>query len=170
MRRSGDDDGDDGHDDVAVADPAPRRPPRLPDYAELHCRSNFSFLTGASQPGELVRRAQSLGYTAIAITDECSFAGVVRAHVEAQACGMHLVVGAEMRLTLPAAEGGAAHARLVLLAQDRRGAPGRWRPNYLPLKSGSRFSAKARRPSIRSSVANASTVSSCSIRSPSLNR
>jgi len=68
-----------------------------------------------------VRRAQALGYTAIALTDECSFAGVVRAHVEAQACGMHLIVGAEMRLTLPAAEGGALHARLVLLAQDRRG-------------------------------------------------
>ncbi len=68
-----------------------------------------------------MRRAQELGYTAIALTDECSLAGVVRAHVEAQACGIHLIVGAEMRLTLPAAEGGGAHARLVLLAQDRRG-------------------------------------------------
>lgn len=68
-----------------------------------------------------MQRAQALGYTAIAITDECSFAGVVRAHVEAQARGMHLIVGAEMRLTLPAADGGGAHARLVLLAQDRRG-------------------------------------------------
>ena len=68
-----------------------------------------------------MRRAQALGYAALAITDECSFAGVVRAHVEAQACGMHLIIGAEMRLSLPAAEGGAPHARLVLLAQDRRG-------------------------------------------------
>jgi error-prone DNA polymerase len=72
-------------------------------------------------PGELVRRAQALGYAAIAITDECSFAGVVRAHVEARACGMHLVIGAEMRLTLPDDEGGTPHARLVLLAQNQRG-------------------------------------------------
>jgi error-prone DNA polymerase len=68
-----------------------------------------------------VRRAQALGYAAIAITDACSLAGVVRAHVEALACGMKLIIGAEMRLTLPEAEGGGSHARLVLLAQDRRG-------------------------------------------------
>ena len=74
--------------------------PVLPAYAELHCRSNFSFLTGASHPSELVARAHQLGYAALAITDECSLAGVVRAHVEAQALGLHLVIGAEMRLTL----------------------------------------------------------------------
>lgn len=51
-------------------------------YAELHCYSNFSFLRGASRPEELVRQAAELGYTALAITDECSVAGVVRAHVE----------------------------------------------------------------------------------------
>ena len=71
----------------------------LPGYAELHCRSNFSFLTGASHPGELVQRAQALGYGALAITDECSLAGVVRAHLEAQRCGAHLILGAEIRLT-----------------------------------------------------------------------
>jgi DNA polymerase III alpha subunit len=54
----------------------------LPAYAELHCRSNFSFLSGASHPGELVARAAELGYAAIAITDECSVAGIVRAHEE----------------------------------------------------------------------------------------
>jgi error-prone DNA polymerase len=54
----------------------------LPDYAELHCRSNFSFLTGASHPQELVRRARELGYAGLALTDECSLAGVVRAHME----------------------------------------------------------------------------------------
>jgi len=71
-----------------------------------------------------VRRAQQLGYAALAITDECSLAGVVRAHVEARECGLHLIVGAQMRLTLPAQGVGAAptpHARLVLLAQTRRG-------------------------------------------------
>jgi error-prone DNA polymerase len=52
----------------------------LPGYAELHCLSNFSFQRGASHPQELVRRAYDLGYAALAITDECSVAGVVRAY------------------------------------------------------------------------------------------
>jgi len=54
----------------------------VPEYAELHCLSNFSFLRGASNPDELVERAEELGYTALALTDECSLAGVVRAHVQ----------------------------------------------------------------------------------------
>ena len=58
---------------------------QLPGYAELHCLSNFSFQRGASRPEELVARARALGYAALAITDECSMAGVVRAHVEAKA-------------------------------------------------------------------------------------
>jgi len=53
-------------------------------YAELHCISNFTFLRGASHPAELVERAKSLGYAALALTDECSLAGVVRAHAAAQ--------------------------------------------------------------------------------------
>ncbi|MBA4111203.1 MAG: error-prone DNA polymerase [Leptothrix sp. (in: Bacteria)] len=59
------------------------RPSRaaLPPYAELHCVSNFSFLRGASHPSELVDRALELGYTALALTDDCSVAGVVRAHL-----------------------------------------------------------------------------------------
>ena len=96
----------------------------LPGYAELHCRSNFSFLTGASHPAELVQRAQQLGYAALAITDECSLAGVVRAHVEAREHKLHLIIGSEMRLTLPSADPSASpqpHARLVVLAQTRRG-------------------------------------------------
>ena len=56
----------------------------LPGYAELHCVTNFSFLRGASHGEELVERAAALGYAALAITDECSLAGVVRAHVEAK--------------------------------------------------------------------------------------
>ncbi len=92
--------------------------PDLPAYAELHCRSNFSFLTGASHPSELVERAHALGYSALAITDECSLAGVVRAHVAAREIELPLVIGSEMRLTLPS---GAPHARLVMLAQTRRG-------------------------------------------------
>ncbi|ARN21520.1 error-prone DNA polymerase [Piscinibacter gummiphilus] len=97
----------------------------LPDYAELHCRSNFSFLTGASHPEELVERAIDLGYTALAITDECSLAGVVRAHVAARDRPLHLIVGAEMRLSPqddPPEELVHTHPmRLVLLAQTRRG-------------------------------------------------
>ena len=50
------------------------------DYAELHALSNFTFLRGASHPEELVGQAAALGYPAIAITDECSLSGIVRAH------------------------------------------------------------------------------------------
>ncbi len=64
-------------------------------YAELHCLSNYSFLRGASTPAELVERAHELGYSALALTDECSLAGVVRAHVAAKACGLKLIIGAE---------------------------------------------------------------------------
>src|SRR5262249_52378444 len=80
-------------------------------YAELHCISNFTFLRGASHPEELVARAQELGYSALAITDECSLAGAVRAHVEAKKCGLPLVVGSEFRLD----DG----LRFVLHATDR---------------------------------------------------
>ena len=72
--------------------------PPLPAYAELHCLSSFSFQRGASQPEELVARAAALGYTALAITDECSVAGLVRAHVEAKKCGLQLLPGAEFRV------------------------------------------------------------------------
>ncbi len=80
-------------------------------FAELHTLSNFSFLRGASHPEELVRRAAELGYRAIALTDECSFAGLVKAHLAAREIGMHLIVGAEFRLE----EG----CRLVLLCPHR---------------------------------------------------
>ncbi len=71
-----------------------------PAYAELHCLSNFSFQRGASHPEELVARAHALGYTALAITDECSVAGVVRAHVEAKKLGLKLLPGAEFAVVL----------------------------------------------------------------------
>lgn len=64
-------------------------------YAELHCLSNFSFLRSASHPEELVHTAQELGYQAIAITDECSFAGVVKAHVAAKEANIKLIIGSE---------------------------------------------------------------------------
>ncbi|HLK71413.1 MAG TPA: PHP domain-containing protein, partial [Steroidobacteraceae bacterium] len=82
-------------------------------YAELHCLSNFSFLRGASHPQELVERAAALGYEALAVTDECSVAGVVRAHEAARDCGLKLIIGAEFRL----ADG----PKIVLLAANREG-------------------------------------------------
>jgi error-prone DNA polymerase len=71
----------------------------LPAYAELHALSNFSFQRGASHPEELVERAHALGYAALAITDECSVAGVVRAHGQAKKLGMKLIFGAEFRVS-----------------------------------------------------------------------
>jgi error-prone DNA polymerase len=85
----------------------------LPAYAELHCLSNFSFLRGASHPEELVMQASKLGYAALAITDECSVAGVVRAHGAAKTVNLKLIIGSEFRL-----EDG---LRLVLLAGNLNG-------------------------------------------------
>src|SRR4051812_46277911 len=87
-------------------------------YAELHCLSNFTFLRGASHPQELVARAVEQQYEAIAITDECSVAGVVRALVEvkeqaARGQRMPLIIGAEFRLK--------CGLRFVALAPDRHG-------------------------------------------------
>ncbi|MFA4914831.1 MAG: PHP domain-containing protein, partial [Burkholderiaceae bacterium] len=69
-------------------------------YAELYCTSNFSFLRGASHPEELVVQADQLGYAALAITDECSVAGVVRAHSEAKrlASPLPILIGSTFRL------------------------------------------------------------------------
>ncbi|MBV1913758.1 MAG: error-prone DNA polymerase [Pseudomonadales bacterium] len=80
-------------------------------FAELHCLSNFSFLRGASHPEELVTQASALGYQALAITDECTFAGIVRAHVEAKKLNLKLIIGTELAL-----EDG---LRFLLLATDR---------------------------------------------------
>jgi len=85
----------------------------LPACAELHCLTNYTFLRGASHPGELVRQAAKLGYAALAITDECSVAGVVRAWVEAREVKLKLIVGSEFRLD----DG----TRLVLLAENLNG-------------------------------------------------
>ncbi|MEY4642831.1 MAG: hypothetical protein RLZZ227_2825, partial [Pseudomonadota bacterium] len=85
----------------------------LPSYAELHCLSNFTFLRGASHAEELVTQASKLGYSALAITDECSVAGVVRAHVAAKETGLKLIIGSEFKLD----DG----LRLVLLAENING-------------------------------------------------
>lgn len=79
-------------------------------YAELHCLSNFSFLRGASHAQELVKRAQALGYSALAITDECSLSGIVRAHEAARELEFKIIVGSEFQL--PDGQ------RIVLLVPD----------------------------------------------------
>ncbi len=86
-----------------------------PAYAELHCLSNFSFQRGASHPEELVERAAELGYAALAITDECSLAGVVRAHsaIKRKNLPLKLIIGTEIQL----ADG----PLIVLLATSRSG-------------------------------------------------
>ncbi|MEC5217164.1 error-prone DNA polymerase [Actimicrobium sp. GrIS 1.19] len=87
--------------------------PHLPPYAELHCHSNYTFLHGASHPDELIERAFNLGYSALAITDECSLAGVVRAHVEARKQGLPLIIGSQVTLD--------CGMKLLLLATNRQG-------------------------------------------------
>jgi error-prone DNA polymerase len=93
-----------------------QQPP--PAYAELHCLSNFSFLRAASFPEELVERAIVLGYRALAITDECSMAGIVRAHMAIKAAGerardFKLIIGSEFNLSQA--------VQVVLLARNRCG-------------------------------------------------
>jgi error-prone DNA polymerase len=77
-------------------------------YAELMCMSNFTFQFGASHPRELFERAHELGYATLAITDECSLAGIVRAHEAAEITGVPLIIGSQFRFE----EGD----RIVLLA------------------------------------------------------
>ena len=103
--------------------PAPTRTPSsvrgLPAYAELRCVSNFTFLRGASRPEELVERAKALGYSALALTDECSMAGVVRAHVAAKQIGLALVLGSQFSVAPTRPD--EPPCTLVVLAQNRNG-------------------------------------------------
>ncbi len=87
--------------------------PSVASYAELHCKSNFSFLEGASHPSELIQQAAALKYRALAITDRNSLAGVVRAHVAAKAENLKLIIGAEVTPC--------DAAPVVLLAMNRNG-------------------------------------------------
>ncbi|WP_434601185.1 error-prone DNA polymerase [Pseudomonas sp. Z4-7] len=83
------------------------------EYAELHCLSNFSFQRGASSALELCRRAKEQGYAALAITDECTLAGIVRAWQAARELGLQLIVGSEIQV-----EDG---PKLVLLVENLEG-------------------------------------------------
>ena len=113
----------------AVPAPSIDAAPAGSPYAELHAKSNFSFLEGASHPDELVNEALAQGYATLAVTDRHSLAGVVRAHVAAKECGQKFIVGAEIHpidappLVLWAPDR-AAYARLAkLLSRGCRQAP-----------------------------------------------
>ncbi len=118
-----------------------------PDYAELHALSNFTFLRGASHPEELVERADELGYRALALTDECSLAGVVRAHVAARGRACRLILGAELalsdgpRLALLATDRGGYGELCRLLTRGRRAAP---KGSYLLTRADLEAEAPAR--------------------------
>jgi error-prone DNA polymerase len=100
-------------------------------YAELHCRSNFSFLEGASHPEELVARAVELGLEAVALTDRDGLYGAVRFAKAAKPTPLGAIAGAELTLEVPdlrpkrrsapTPEESARFPRLVLLAEDERG-------------------------------------------------
>jgi error-prone DNA polymerase len=85
----------------------------MSEYAELHCLSNFSFQRGASSAHALFERVKKCGYTALAITDECSLAGIVRALEASRETGVPLIVGTELMLC----DG----PKLVLLAETKEG-------------------------------------------------
>jgi len=89
-------------------------------FAELHTKSHYSFLTGASSPEELVYQAAALGYEAIAVTDECSFAGVVKAYQASRDCGIKLIIGSEFLIGASDAKTDSEqHIKLVLIAPSR---------------------------------------------------
>ena len=90
----------------------------LPAYAELQCFSHFTFLRGASSPESLVKRAKGLGYHALAIVDECTVAGIVKAHLAAKEAGLKLVIGSQMLIT---PEDGSAPFALLILAMNKNG-------------------------------------------------
>jgi error-prone DNA polymerase len=85
----------------------------MSSYVPLWCKSNFSFLEGASHPDELIEEAHRLGLQSLALTDRDGVYGIVRAHVKAREVGLHLIVGSEITVT----DG----STILLLAQDRAG-------------------------------------------------
>ncbi len=101
-------------------------------YAELHCKTNFSFLEGASHASELVERAVALGYAALAVTDRNTLAGVVRAHAAAKEQPIRLIIGAELTprdappivLWAPDRDAYGRLARLITLGRRRAGKRG----------------------------------------------
>ena len=82
-------------------------------YTELHARSAFSFLAGASLPEALAVRSAELDCPAVALLDRNSLSGVARFHQQAKKSGVRAIIGAE----ITAVEG----FRYALLAESRQG-------------------------------------------------
>ncbi|MCY3771903.1 MAG: error-prone DNA polymerase [Gemmatimonadetes bacterium] len=91
----------------------PSRPPSNPAYAPLWCKSNYSFLEGASHPEELMGACRHLGIRSLALTDRNGVYGIVRAHVRARELDVHLIVGSQVSLQ----DG----SEVLLLVQNREG-------------------------------------------------
>src|SRR5690554_2354689 len=93
------------------------------NYAELDCISNFTFLRGSSHPEELVQRAARLGYSALALSDECSVSGIVRAYQEAKKYRITLITGSRFRISGDTPEHAVQNSRteLIILACTSRG-------------------------------------------------
>jgi error-prone DNA polymerase len=85
----------------------------MSSYVPLWCKSNFSFLEGASHPDELIEEAQRRGLSALALTDRDGVYGVVRAHVKARELGLRLIIGSQVTIE--------DESIIILLAEDRRG-------------------------------------------------
>ncbi len=128
-------------------------------FAELHCLSHFSFLRGASSPPQLVEQAHALGYRAIAITDECSFSGVVKAHVTAKALDMPLIIGSEFYvddglnqkschlILLASCRQAYSEISLLISKARRRSAKGEYQLSLADLQFGTRHCLAIFRPS-----------------------
>jgi error-prone DNA polymerase len=85
----------------------------MSSYVPLWCKTNFSFLEGASHPDELIEEAYRLGLSCLALTDRDGVYGIVRAHVKAQELGLQLIIGSQVTID----DG----SMILLLAQDRCG-------------------------------------------------
>ena len=85
----------------------------MSSYVPLWCKSNFSFLEGASHPDELIEEAHRHGLPSLALTDRDGVYGIVRAHVKAQELGLHLIIGSQITF-----DDGSI---ILLLAENRAG-------------------------------------------------
>jgi len=129
------------------------------DYAELVCRSNFSFLKAASHPEDLIARAHALGYKAFALADEATGSGSVRAHLAAKSLGLKLIHGSQFELTdLP--------GRLTLLVKNREG----WRELCRLISLSRQSSDKGQYSLRREQLKSLSLVNTLALWSPQLFR
>jgi error-prone DNA polymerase len=95
-------------------------------YAALWCKSNFSFLEGASHAEELVEEAHRLGLGSIALTDRDGVYGMVRAHTKARDLGVQLVCGAQLSIAPPTAQLAESPVSVIELHDEHHGRGPGW--------------------------------------------